>query len=63
MPAGYRSSEGQCRASCGLAPPIDSGMMANVRANPGRTQRRAAYPQRRSPTANGLRGQNTAESP
>jgi hypothetical protein len=38
-------------------------MMANVRADPGRTQPRAAYPQRRSSNANGLRGQNSAGSP
>ena len=35
-------------------------MVANVRADPGRTQLRAAYPQRRSSNASGLRGRNSA---
>jgi len=35
-------------------------MMANVRADPGRTQPRAAYPRRCSSNANILHGRNSA---
>jgi hypothetical protein len=38
-------------------------MMANVRADPGRTQPRAAYPRSRSSNANSLQSQNSAGSP